>query len=459
MKLISFKAYEVFNQFNFNIDFNPDVSILHGFNGCGKTTVLKLINYIIGGKFFELKKIQFKNIILNYRIKGKEYKIEVYNENGIKINSNHEEIKNAISKINFNKISRRVADNEKKILNLMKIFDEVFNAIFLSIERKVQKVKPYPFYDDPGFIEFLEEFVPYSDSYKEEELHKYYRIYEREFSHRFPKRRRTSIKDIYINPIEDVDELIAQNYKKYLKFCSELDTEYQQNSYKRMVSLKKLNEVEDKLLEFDQNSMRKAKERIFNQINYFKDKFEIPEEEDFENLIKNLENQKENVKKKKNMASDYLLNFIQFLKLDELAIILEGNNFKKEKKYEPFRLLIENLDNFFSVTNKNAIFDNDSIAFQLKNGEKIKPNDLSSGEKQILIFFSHLIFNEHDKMEPIILYDEPELSLHLDWQEKFIESIFKINETIQIILATHSPAVISEEFQNRQISLEDSLIL
>ena len=40
-----------------------------------------------------------------------------------------------------------------------------------------------------------------------------------------------------------------------------------------------------------------------------------------------------------------------------------------------------------------------------------------------------------------MLYDEPELSLHLDWQEKFIESILEINPTIQIILATHAPAI------------------
>ena len=38
--------------------------------------------------------------------------------------------------------------------------------------------------------------------------------------------------------------------------------------------------------------------------------------------------------------------------------------------------------------------------------------------------------------------DEPEASLHLAWQNKFVPSILKINKDIQLIFATHSPELI-----------------
>lgn len=39
--------------------------------------------------------------------------------------------------------------------------------------------------------------------------------------------------------------------------------------------------------------------------------------------------------------------------------------------------------------------------------------------------------------------DEPELSLHVSWQEKLVDSIIKINKNAQIIFATHSPDVVA----------------
>ena len=40
--------------------------------------------------------------------------------------------------------------------------------------------------------------------------------------------------------------------------------------------------------------------------------------------------------------------------------------------------------------------------------------------------------------------DEPEASLHIEWQQKLIAMIRELNPNVQIILTTHSPAVIME---------------
>ena len=47
-----------------------------------------------------------------------------------------------------------------------------------------------------------------------------------------------------------------------------------------------------------------------------------------------------------------------------------------------------------------------------------------------------------DEVPYILLMDEPEISLHFDWQKILLESILELNPNIQIIMATHSPAMV-----------------
>ena len=55
---------------------------------------------------------------------------------------------------------------------------------------------------------------------------------------------------------------------------------------------------------------------------------------------------------------------------------------------------------------------------------------------------AHLSLNKNLKGSGIFIVDEPELSLHIDWQEKFVEAVLDANPDVQLILATHSPAII-----------------
>ena len=51
--------------------------------------------------------------------------------------------------------------------------------------------------------------------------------------------------------------------------------------------------------------------------------------------------------------------------------------------------------------------------------------------------------------------DEPEVSLHFDWQKVLIQYIRELNPTIQIILATHSPAVIINGWHDKVSDVRD----
>ena len=73
------------------------------------------------------------------------------------------------------------------------------------------------------------------------------------------------------------------------------------------------------------------------------------------------------------------------------------------------------------------------------DGNECTIEGLSSGERQLLVIFAHSFFNQNN----IFIIDEPELSLHLGWQEKLAEAMFSANPYSQFILATHSPEIIA----------------
>jgi predicted ATP-binding protein involved in virulence len=76
-------------------------------------------------------------------------------------------------------------------------------------------------------------------------------------------------------------------------------------------------------------------------------------------------------------------------------------------------------------------------------GENVSLEKLSSGEQHQLVLFFELLFEI--KRNSLILIDEPELSLHVAWQKKFITDLLRIIELnkFDVVLATHSPQLIS----------------
>ena len=79
------------------------------------------------------------------------------------------------------------------------------------------------------------------------------------------------------------------------------------------------------------------------------------------------------------------------------------------------------------------------------------PNLLSSGEKQILILLTQALLRVDDPV--VYIADEPELSLHVLWQEKLLDSLVTLGGEIQVIVATHSPDIVGK-FRDKIINLE-----
>ncbi|MBR2862474.1 MAG: ATP-binding protein, partial [Bacteroidaceae bacterium] len=88
--------------------------------------------------------------------------------------------------------------------------------------------------------------------------------------------------------------------------------------------------------------------------------------------------------------------------------------------------------------------------------EKVPPYLLSSGEKQILVIL--LTALTEDFLPYVIFMDEPEASLHFEWQQRLIAMVRELNPNAQIILTTHSPAVIMDGWEDMVTEVSDITI-
>ena len=107
----------------------------------------------------------------------------------------------------------------------------------------------------------------------------------------------------------------------------------------------------------------------------------------------------------------------------------------------PKRKFQDMIDELFSYTHKTIDRKSNDIVFY-QNGERLLPYKLSSGEKQMLVILLTVLVRDDDHC--VLFMDEPEASLHIEWQQKLIGMIRNLNPNVQLILTTHSPAVIME---------------
>jgi len=110
------------------------------------------------------------------------------------------------------------------------------------------------------------------------------------------------------------------------------------------------------------------------------------------------------------------------------------------------------LDELFAETGKSIVRTENEIRFT-QIGEQLMPYQLSSGEKQMLIILLTVLVEDN---QPYVLFmDEPEVSLHIEWQKRLIDLICELNPHVQIILTTHSPAVVMNGWMESVTEVSD----
>lgn len=119
---------------------------------------------------------------------------------------------------------------------------------------------------------------------------------------------------------------------------------------------------------------------------------------------------------------------------------------------DEFKVEIKLTKDAYAYNSIRQLFIDDQI---IKNEEKlniIEFKDLSSGEKQIISLFTHLVLSNKNYF---IIIDEPELSLSVPWQDRFLNDILKLEKCSGLLAVTHSPFIFQNNLRRFTHSLEE----
>lgn len=140
--------------------------------------------------------------------------------------------------------------------------------------------------------------------------------------------------------------------------------------------------------------------------------------------------------------------------INRMKTLIEAKEETFDKDIKTFSNILGKL---FTKTRKTVEVSESEYLLQLKdrNNKTIDYANLSSGEKRMLIFLYKVFLTR--KKDYILFLDEPEWSLHVEWQSQLIDIILEINPNCQLFIATHSPNIFMNGWGDKLQFIEDYL--
>lgn len=147
---------------------------------------------------------------------------------------------------------------------------------------------------------------------------------------------------------------------------------------------------------------------------------------------------------------------LNILDIEINQAIISFQKLKEQENYSEIKeKIIRVLNDFFSTTQKIITLSDADFSIENAKKEVLKLSQLSAGERQII----YIVFKVATAYfnEALILMDEPEISLHLEWQEKLLKNLREINDKSQMIVVTHSPAIIMDGWMDSYVDIQTIL--
>lgn len=436
MKLVRVEFTKLFGYFDYSIDFHDTVTILHGLNGCGKTTMLQTINAVFNKEMDTIKSTDLQSVSFFFST-GAILKID---RKKIYLDPEKEKATGIIY------LAYSIIENGKET-----VFDSFENTDEYQdiVKRFLKGYRPFP------FLERINESTWYDRKREtklnlEEVIAEYGTIIFRRYSREY-------LEDDIPQPVQDIlasmdVRLIAADR---LTVAKRVERQYGEDNIKieRRVNLiaKDLSQkIRDTIQQYAQLSQ--AKDRTF-PLRAIKQSSPLTVDEIKSKMIE-LES------KRKEFVDTGILEEEQ----DDIGIhdlldaITESNRqnlslYAIDTELNALSSLSSSINLFRNLIDKN--FNNKRIVFNKDYGFRfvatysdstILPQSLSSGEQHELVMFYDLIFNASENT--LILIDEPELSLHIKWQLDYVDELLQIISATKFsaVLATHSPQIIHDKW-------------
>lgn len=164
-------------------------------------------------------------------------------------------------------------------------------------------------------------------------------------------------------------------------------------------------------------------------------------------IIQDKSNDKHSAEEKNQAMMRWIFSQSQLQRVEEISKLGHDYQEKVAKLQEPMSRFMECVNLFFEENGKALRFDQSGKMKVINPKGAKRPinevTELSSGEKQIVAMLGSLIFLRDENDPGVYFIDEPEVSLHLSWQDIFVDALMKACPKYQFVLATHSPNIIS----------------
>ncbi|WP_282075272.1 AAA family ATPase [Maribacter aquivivus] len=470
-KIKRIKLTKLFNVFNHTIDVNQDrgFTLVLGENGLGKTVILKLLKFVFEGDFMSLTNYEFERFDIyfddfrysffgttddeNPRLIAKKYDgnkiIEVYdflnNDEGENFRqSNLYKIKHKRNIYQNDFIDSSFIDQGELRYLINKYLGNKFVSQIKGSDRWIDN-RSNKLLTTNSVISRYGKYLPsrlakynYTPNWLQELSNK-----ENIYIIETQRLRTRKGSDNYIEAITNISDELAQTIKGTLARANEFATQLDRTYPTRLLT--KINELET-ISDSDLSSRLDALEERRKRLK------EVGLVEPFEDDI-----HRDNIfgaKNEKSTENNELINNV-------LLVYIEDSNEKLDfyeniaNKLEVFvnilneRLNVKKLqiDKERGLEIKSTRIDAKANNKNEKITKKIIPlTSLSSGEQHMIVLFYNLLFK--CESDSLILIDEPEISLHIGWQNKFIHDLNRIKEItpFDAIIATHSPDIINDNW-------------
>jgi len=410
-------------KYKIEFNFHHDVNFIIGVNGSGKTTAVNLIVAALTADFFELDRLEFNKIYIKLKSKNSKRKPSVLItkkptkympfpsiEYEIKEYASQKPLKFSLDDYEEQMMLRRYPKHiiERELFrhhshNIRTILTKLVNVSWLSVYRASIKRHAYDEERDEPTVD---------------------------------------------RKLRELSNRLVRYFSTLGKKSSELLEDFQRTVFLSMLYSKSGKPFFSTVKEIDLEKEKKALEGIFQQFNLDPKQFQSK----LDNHFNALKKAKEKLLNKE-LVSLTTTDISVLIGTERIDYIVEEWNKllnKRKKIFEPRDTFLSIINSMmqrksFSINNQNE------LQITTQAGKELSIFNLSSGEKQLLIVLGEALLQEKNTW--VYIADEPELSLHVKWQETLVENLRAINPNAQIIFATHSPDIVSI-FNNKIFDME-----
>lgn len=398
-------------QKTFEIPLDRKFNFIIGKNGTGKTTVINLIAAVLTADFERLDKIPFTrvHIVLAGAGSRKRPSIEVLKQQ-----------KPSLPYFDITYKIRSSANEEPMVYDLDALEEE---RVFRGAPPRMLRERYY-----------REKFLYIQRQLENMVGVSWLSVHRQNDAERMPDEKRNG--PAIDTKLANMNNSLVRYFSKLASTFSEETRNFQKTSFLSLTSIQKEANIRSFVESIDIDGEKKSLASIFEVLGVEQRQYE----RQLDQIAKELSAAKQPFIDNQGITIQQLFAIFNSFRAHSLVQNYENLQARRKKIFEPTDKFLKVVNSLLMPRKEAAISLQNELLIKNSGGTKIEIEDLSSGEKQLLIILGQALLQESAPV--VYIADEPELSLHVEWQEKLTLAISELNPNAQIVFATHSPDIV-----------------